>query len=417
MRKRADKFAPLLKPARYKVFYGGRGGAKSWIIARVLIRLAAQNKLRILCARQFQTSIADSVHRLLCDQIEAMGLSDQFNITDKSIASLTGSEFLFKGLEKSIREIKSTEGIDICWVEEAQSVSASNWEILIPTIRKEGSEIWVSFNPEDEESSTYQRFVVTPPPDAEVVKVGWEDNPWFPSTLEKERQHMLATDPDAYDHVWGGMPRKITEAVIFGKRVSVCAFEPPEGTRFFYGSDWGFANDPTALIRCYTQDDCLYIDHEAFGYGVELDELWKLFAGKDGMLTDQEKLWTPADDNLYPGVPGARLWPIKADSARPETISYMKRQGFQISAADKWPGSVEDGITHLKGFKKIYIHERCKHMRQEARLYSYKVDKNTGDILPVIVDANNHGWDAVRYALDGYIQSRGGLGMWARLGK
>lgn len=417
MRKRADKFAPLLKPRRYKVFYGGRGGAKSWIIARVLIRLAAQNKLRILCARQFQTSIADSVHRLLCDQIEAMGLSDQFNITDKSITSLTGSEFLFKGLEKSIREIKSTEGIDICWVEEAQSVSADNWEILIPTIRKEGSEIWVSFNPEDEDSSTYQRFVVNPPPDAEVVKVGWEDNPWFPSTLEKERQHMLASDPDAYDHVWGGMPRKITEAVIFGKRVSVCAFEPAEGTRFFYGGDWGFANDPTALIRCYILDDCLYIDQEAFGYGVELDELWKLFAGKDGMLPEQERLWTPADDNLYPGVPGARLWPIKADSARPETISYMKRQGFQISAADKWPGSVEDGITHLKGFRKIYIHERCKHMRQEARLYSYKVDKNTGVILPVIVDANNHGWDAVRYALDGYIQSRGGLGMWARLGK
>lgn len=414
-RKRADKFLPLLKPKRYKIFHGGRGGAKSWMIARVLLRMAAQNRLRILCARQFQTSISDSVHRLLCDQIESMGLDEQFSVTDKSIKSQTGSEFIFKGLEKSIREIKSLEGVDICWVEEAQSVSNDNWEILVPTIRKEDSEIWISFNPDEEEGATYQRYVVNPPPDSVVVKVGWEDNPWFPSTLEKERQHMLATDPDAYDHIWGGMPRTITDAIIFGKRVSVETFEAPEGTRFFYGADWGFANDPTALVRCFVQDECLYIDYEAFGFGVELDDLWKLFAGKDGANDEQLPRWTAADDNVYPGVPGARIWPIKADSSRPETISYMRRQGFQIDAAAKWPGSVEDGITHLKGFRRIVIHERCTHMRQEARLYGYKVDKQTGDILPIIVDKHNHGWDAVRYALDGYIMARGGLGVWARL--
>ncbi|WCM21372.1 PBSX family phage terminase large subunit [Paraburkholderia bryophila] len=393
MRKRAEKFAPLLKPARYKVFYGGRGGAKSWIIARVLIRLAAQNKLRILCARQFQTSIADSVHRLLCDQIEAMGLSNQFDITDKSIVSLTGSEFLFKGLEKSIREIKSTEGIDICWVEEAQAVTKDNWEILIPTIRKEGSEIWVSFNPDEEDASTYQRFVVHPPPDAFVVKVGWEDNPWFPSTLEKERQHMLAVDPEAYEHVWGGSPRKISEAIIFNKRVTFETFETPEGVRFHYGADWGFAADPTALVRSFIQDECLFIDQEAFGYGVEIDE-------------------TPA---LFRSVPNCELWPIKADGARPETISYMRRHGFNISAAEKWPGSVEDGVAHLKGFKRIVVHERCKHIAQEFRLYSYKVDKQSGDILPIIVDKHNHGIDALRYSLDGYIQRRGAMGVWAKL--
>lgn len=393
MRKRADKFAPLLKPARYKIFYGGRGGAKSWIIARVLIRLAAQNKLRILCARQFQTSIADSVHRLLCDQIEAMGLSDQFKITDKSIESLTGSEFLFKGLEKSIREIKSLEGIDIAWVEEAQSVSNSNWEILIPTIRKEGSEIWVSFNPDDENDATYQRFVVNAQPDWVVVKVGWEDNPWFPSTLEKERQHMLATDPEAYEHVWGGSPRKISGAIIFGKRVSFETFETPQGVRFHHGADWGFANDPTALVRSFIQDECLFVDQEAFGYGVEIDE-------------------TPA---LFRSIQSSDLWPIKADGARPETISYMRRHGFNIDAAEKWPGSVEDGVAHLKGFKRIVVHERCKHVAQEFRLYSYKVDKQSGDILPIIVDKHNHGIDAIRYSLDGYIQRRGAMGVWAKL--
>lgn len=393
MRKRANKFAPLLKRARYKVFYGGRGGAKSWIIARVLIRLAAQNRLRILCARQFQTSIADSVHRLLCDQIEAMGLSDQFKITDKSIESLTGSEFLFKGLEKSIREIKSLEGIDICWVEEAQSVSNNNWEILIPTIRKEGSEIWVSFNPDDENDATYQRFVVNAQPDWVVVKVGWEDNPWFPSTLDAERRYMLATDPEAYEHVWGGGCRKVSEAIIFGKRVSFETFETPQGVRFHHGADWGFAADPTALVRSFIQDECLFIDQEAFGYGVEIDE-------------------TPA---LFRSIDSSELWPIKADGARPETISYMRRHGFNIDAAEKWSGSVEDGVAHLKAFKRIIVHERCKHIGQEFRLYSYKVDKQSGDILPIIVDKHNHGIDALRYSLDGYIQRRGAMGVWAKL--
>lgn len=393
MRKRADKFAPLLKQARYKVFYGGRGGAKSWIIARVLIRLAAQNKLRILCARQFQTSIADSVHRLLCDQIEAMGLSDEFKITDKSIESLTGSEFIFKGLEKSIREIKSLEGVDICWVEEAQAVTKDNWEILVPTIRKEGSEIWVTFNPDDENDATYQRFVVSPPPNSVVVKVGWEDNPWFPSTLDAERRHMLEVDPEAYEHVWGGATRKISDAIIFGKRVSFETFETPPDARFLHGADWGFAADPTALVRSFIQEETLFVDQEAFGYGVEIDE-------------------TP---ELFRSVASSELWPIKADGARPETISYMKRQGFNITAADKWPGSVEDGVAHMKGFRRIVVHERCKHVGQEFRLYSYKVDKQTKDILPIIVDKHNHGIDAIRYSLDGFIQRRGAMGVWAKL--
>lgn len=392
-KKRAAKFEGLIKAARYKVFYGGRGGAKSWMFARVLVRMAAQGCLRILCARQFQASISDSVHRLISDQIHIMGLDSEFSITEKSIKSATGSEFLFKGLEKSIREIKSTEGIDICWVEEAQSVADSNWEILIPTVRKERSEIWISFNPYLETDPTYQRFVVNPPPDSIVVKVGWEDNPWFPSTLDKERLHMMATDIDAYNHVWGGYPVSLSDSVIFSKRVSVAAFEPPEDVRWLHGADWGFANDPTALIRFYIHEECLWIESEQFGYGVEIDELPELFRA----------------------IPTSAEWPIKADGARPETISYMRRQGFAISAADKWPGSVEDGVAHLKGFKKIIIHERCKHMIDEARLYSYKKDKTTGEILPVIVDKHNHGWDAIRYGLDGYIQSRGAMGLWTKL--
>ena len=389
----AEPFQALFTPARYKVFWGGRGGAKSWAFARALVLLALMQPLRILCARELQTSIADSVLRLLDDQISALGLTAFFDVTRNTIRSSVGSEFLFKGIRHSVQEIKSTEGVDICWVEEAQSVSAFSWDVLIPTIRKQGSEIWVSFNPGEETDPTYQRFVKTPPPDSVVRKVGWEDNPWFPATLEAERRYMQEVDLEAYEHIWGGHCRAISDAVIFGKRVSVEAFETPDDARFFHGADWGFANDPTALVRLFIKNEHLFIDAEAFGYGVEIDE-------------------TP---QLFDRIPSSRQWPIKADSARPETISYMRRQGFNIEAADKWPGSVEDGIAHLKGFKQIVIHDRCKQMKEERRLYSYKVDRITGEILPVIVDKFNHGWDAVRYSLSGYIQRRGGLSVWEAL--
>lgn len=386
-------FGFLFQPARYKVSYGGRGSTKSWSFARGLIAHAYVSRKRILCVREYQSSIADSVHHLLEDQIEQMGVSRYFTVQKSTISSHNGSEFIFKGLRHSIQEIKSTEAVDICWVEEAQSVSKESWQTLIPTIRKTGSEIWVTFNPYLEEDPTYQRFVINPDPRAIVRKTSWRDNPWFSKELNDERLRDLAVDPDAYDWIWEGHTRKLTEATIF-RNVAFETFETPNDIdRFFYGVDWGFANDPTVMLRLFIRDGVLYVDHEAYGYGTEIDRLAELF--------DR--------------VPGARQWPIKADSSRPETISYMRRQGFNIDAAEKWPGSVEDGIAHLKGFRQIVIHPRCPRFSQEARLYSYKVDKQSGDILPVVVDRHNHGWDSARYALDGYIQSRGGLGVWERL--
>lgn len=397
-------FAGLFQPARYKVYYGGRGAAKSHSIARALILLAAERKLRILCAREFQSSIGDSVHRLLSDIISELGLTAQFAITDKEIRSACDSEIIFKGLRKSIQEIKSTEGIDICWVEEAQSVSKESWSILIPTVRKPGSEIWISFNPYEERDPTYQDFVIHPKPNSIVQKVGWEDNPWFSDVLDQERRYLQSVDLEAYDHVWGGHPKTITDAVIFGKRTSVEAFETPADARFYYGADFGFADDPATLVRCFLQDECLYVDYEAYGLHVELDDLPVFYAGGRG-----------SDGREYAGVPGAKDWPIKADSSQPSTISYLRRQGFNIAAAEKWPGSVEDGITYLKGFRRIVIHERCTHLNDERRLYKFKVDAKTGEILPVIVDKHNHIWDGVRYSQDGLIQRRGAAGVWARL--
>lgn len=381
----APAFAPLFQSARYKVYYGGRGGAKSWAFARALLVKTATRPLRVLCARELQVSIADSVHRLLSDQVDALSLGALFTVQKASITSTPGAEFLFKGLRHNAQEIKSLEGIDICWVEEAQSVSKDSWDLLIPTIRKSGSEIWISFNPGGPDDETWKRFVVSPPDGAIVQKVGWEDNPWFPDTLRAEMEYCRRVDADAYAHIWGGEPKVISDAQIFKGRYVVEPFETPADARFFHGTDWGFAQDPTVLVRAFVVANSLHIDAEAYGVGVELDE-------------------TP---QLFDSIPTARQWPIKADSARPETISHVKRKGFQISAAEKWSGSVQDGLAVLKSFERIVVHPRCKHVAEEMRLYSYKVDRVTGDVLPIIVDAHNHCIDALRYAFDGYIKGQG----------
>lgn len=381
----ARPFAPLFSPARYKVFYGGRGGAKSWAFARALLLRAASRPVRVLCAREFQVSIGDSVHRLLSDQIDALGLQSMFTVQQNSITSSCGSLFIFKGIRKNIREIKSLEGVDVCWVEEAESVSKESWDILIPTIRKSGSEIWVSFNPGTPDDDTYRRFVKETPDNAVVVKVGWEDNPWLPDTLREEKDYCQRVAPDAYMHIWGGEPLVISDAQVFKGCYVVEPFETPEDARFFHGCDWGFANDPATLLRLFIKDNWLHVDQEAYGIGVELDDI----------------------PEFFDRVPTARKWPIKADNSRPETISHVRRKGFDIKGAAKWGGSVEDGLAVLKGFEGIRVHPRCKHTADEMRLYKYKVDRVTDDVLPILVDAHNHCIDAMRYALDGYIRGRG----------
>ena len=393
-----EKLQCLFRPARYKVFYGGRGGAKSWGIARALVLIAASSKKRILCAREVQNTMRDSVHKLLKDQIETLGLMPWFTITENSIRSSAGSEFIFKGLRFDVQGVKSTEGIDICWVEEAQTVSQSSWDVLIPTVRSDDSEVWISFNPHEEADPTYQRFVLKPPPDAVVVEINHDDNPWFPGVLRREMEYCRSVDFDAYMHIWRGKPRKISAAAIFADKVLVEAFPDDlweQADRLFYGADFGFSTDPSTLIRFFILGNNLYISHEAYGLGIELDDM----------------------PDFYDALPGSRRWPIGADCARPETISYLARQGFRIYAAEKWPGSVEDGITHIRRFEKIVIHERCKHMADEAGLYSYKVDAKTNQVLPLVVDKHNHCWDAVRYGLDGYIQRAGEDKVWEKLAK
>ena len=372
----------LSEQKRYKVAYGGRGSTKSWTAAGCLLLIAMRSKVRILCTRQLQTSIKDSVHKLLCDSIQRMQLEPYFEITRDAIRCYNGSEFIFKGLQSQTTEIKSIEGIDYCWVEEAQSVSEDSWSILIPTIRKEGSEIWVTFNPDRQEDATYQRFVVNPPPDAIVQLINYNDNPWFTDVLRREMEYDKSVDYGKYEHVWLGKTVINTEAQIYHDKFELKEFATPDNATFYYGADWGFANDPTAIVRCFIKEQCLYIDYESGGIGVEFEEL-------------------PA---LFDKIPDSRRWDIRADCARPETISYVARQGFKIKACPKWKGSVEDGIEYIRSFRRIYVHPRCKHTYEEFKFYSYKQDKNTNDILPIVLDKNNHYMDALRYALNPYIQ-------------
>lgn len=670
---------------RYKVAYGGRGSGKSVGFADACLIRALSKKTRILCTRQLQTSIRDSVHKLLCDRIFALGMDKWFEITRESIRCANGSEFLFKGIQNNVMEIKSMEGINIAWCEEAQNVSDESWEILIPTIRKEGSEIWICFNPDREDDATYRRFVKNPPPDCKSVLVNYMDNPYFPDVLRKEMEYCKQIDYPRYEHIWLGKTVMETEAQIFKGKFELLDFEADEGTEFFYGADWGFAClgentlvntskgdipikdiqvgdmvlsrdgykkvlfinkkhkkqtydldfgyksdiiitgdhrvytkdgwkmvkdlkgienvcvikknlmerfisviqtesipiistikqekkkefitgifgnttmdlfqmvilfiirtiihlitllktlfvslkkniqkyiikkilgifqkkkcgilgqkmdilrkigrkegkslwkrlkkgvvyvknvvknlwlrmfiksfvvqsaenvqirviakkntfvkcvaknlwhhlmsseklvqknvpinlrlrkeketvyditveggeffangllvhncDPTALTRCFIENNCLYIDYEAGGVGVEMEELIPLFKT----------------------VPQSTKWRIRADCARPETISYVARHGFDCVAAEKWKGSIEDGIEYLRSFEKIYIHPRCKHTYEEFKYYSYKKDRISGDILPIIVDDWNHYIDSIRYALEPYIRNKGAL--------
>lgn len=218
------KFPPaldfLFKPARYKVAYGGRGSGKSWSFARALLVLAAKEKLRILCTREVQKSIRDSVHRLLCDQIESMGLGSFFTILDTEIRGRNGSVFMFAGLSnQTVESIKSYEGVDIVWCEEAQNISKKSWDTLIPTVRKDQSEIWVTFNPELDTDETYVRFVVAPPPNSYVRQVNYTDNPWFPPVLEQERKHCLVANRDDYPQIWEGKCRTAVAGAIYAHEI------------------------------------------------------------------------------------------------------------------------------------------------------------------------------------------------------
>jgi phage terminase large subunit len=373
---------PLLSPSRYKGAHGGRGSGKSHFFAELLVEehVANQNQ-KSVCIREVQKSIKMSAKLLIENKIEQLGVGHYFEVQEAVIKSTRGSGIMiFQGMQNHTADsIKSLEGFDRAWVEEAQSISQRSLDLLRPTIRKPESEIWFSWNPQYETDPVDVLLRGENPPDnTTVINVNYSDNPWFPDVLREEMEYDRRRDYDKYLHVWEGQYQTFGEALVF-RNWSIEEFDAPPDAVFRLGADWGFAIDPTVLIRCFIIGRKLFVDHEAYKIGCE--------------ITD-----TPA---LFDAVPDARRWPITADSARPETISYMKKNGYpRIQSAAKGAGSVEDGIEWLKSFDLI-VHPRCKHTISELSAYRYKQDKLTGAVLPIFEDKNNHLIDALRYACEG----------------
>lgn len=376
----------LFQPHRYICLYGGRGAGRSWSVARALLVMMHRQPLRVLCTRQFQSSIRDSVHQLLRDQISLLGFTG-FSVTEREIRHTNGSLAVFLGLQYHIESVKSLEGVDVVWCEEAEMIPEGSWRVLIPTIRRPGSRFIITCNVGLESDATYRRFIATRPPDCVSLKVGWQDNQWLPDELTKERVYLERVDPDSAAHIWGGELRQSSAAQVLHGKWAIDDVEPqPSWSGPYHGLDFGFSVDPTALVQVYIEGRTLHVQQELYRVGLELDDTAAACTG---------------------AIAGCETHVIRADSARPESISYLRRHGLpRIESVEKWSGSIEDGIAYLRQFERIVVHSRCKHWIAEARTYSYKVDERSGDILPVILGRNDDLIDATRYALSPMIRRR-----------
>lgn len=374
-------FLPLLKPARYKGIRGGRGSGKSHFLTELLVEESLTEHIRCACLREIQNSIKDSVKQLLEDKIRKLGVERLFRITENEITGPNDSLFVFRGLRNhTVSSIKSLEGFNRAFVEEAQTITQKSIDIAVPTFRVPGASMSFAWNPERPDAPIEKFFDENKgDPDFVLVHANFYNNPWFAgSPLQRDMERDRERDPDKYAWVWLGGFQGRSEARVF-RNWKVEEFDTPTDAVFRFGADWGFAVDPTVLVRGYLKGRTLYIDHEAYAVGCEVDK-------------------TPA---LFDKVPKSRDYRITADSARPEVVSYMRRHGFpKIVPAIKGQGSIEDGIAFLQSFD-IVVHPRCENVIRELGAYSYKIDKMTDEILPVLDDKDNHTIDALRYALEG----------------
>lgn len=386
------KLIPLFTPdrgaLRYRGAKGGRGSGKSFTFALMAAVWGYVEPLRILATRELQVSIKESFHAEVKNAIESIPwLAAHYEIGESFIRGKNGTEFLFKGLRHNISSIKSMAQIDLCIVEEAEDVPESSWRDLLPTVRAAKSEVWLIWNPRIDGSPVDKRFVKSAPPDSCIVDMNHSDNPWFPQVLEAQRTYDQSTmDQALYAHIWEGAYLTNSQAQVLAGKVRVTDFEPSDDWDGpYFGADWGFSQDPTTGVKCWVYKRRLYLEHEAYKVGLEIDQTAEF---------------------LQRSIPDIEKYTVRADSARPETISYLKRHGLpKVEGVKKWPGSVEDGIAHLRSYDEIVIHPRCVNAINEARLYSYKVDRLSKDILPDIVDAHNNIWDGVRYALGPLIKT------------
>jgi phage terminase large subunit len=375
---------------RYRVLYGGRGGAKSWGIARALLLLGVTKSLRILCARELQNSIQDSVHRLLADQIAAMGLADEYEIQRSTIIGRNGTTFGFEGLRHNITSIKSYEGADICWVEEAQTVSKASWDVLIPTIRKPGSEIWVSFNPELDTDETYKRFVLNPPATAKVVKIGWQDNPWFPDVLDAERKDLEQRDPDAYLTVWEGHCRQTLDGAVYAAEIRK-ATEEQRITRVPY--------DATKPVHTFW--DIGWSDSTSIWFAQQIAYEYRLIDFHQDQQKTIPHYLQVLQNRGY--VYGTDYLPHDAQAKTIISGGRSMQQMLQEAGrrVDIVPNTgVAEGINAARTlFSQCVFDEiKCADGLNALRRYRYDVDAETGQwSKKPLHDANSHAADAFRY--------------------
>ena len=394
------KFAPWLwsrsakgLPVRYRGAKGGRGSAKSQTACRLLLLWHIDNPgSDSVCIREIQISLNQSVKKVLTNLIDEYGLED-FCVMDQKILTPGGGVIIFQGMQNhTAASIKSLEGFGRALVEEANTLSATSLEMLEPTIREPGSELWFVWNPESPGDPVDKLFSAQDfPDDAILVESNWQDNPHFPEVLRSKMERDYRVDPELALHKWGGQYRTRSEASVF-KNLSIVNFETPRGAQFLLGGDWGFAIDPTAAVRMFIPEPrVLCIDREVGGLGIEIDDTPKLLDG----------LFDP--DPHEPSLPSeARRWELVADSARPETISYLNKHGYpRVVAAKKGPNSVEEGVRFLQSFDVIKIHaEHCPKTAAEFVDYAYQVHCRTREVMPMLVDKKNHYIDAARYALE-----------------
>lgn len=397
-----EKLLEIWGNYRYKILYGGRSSGKTATIIRYLVTRALEKKTKILCTREIQASIATSTYAELRDLIYTYELTNKslpvfFTIKYDSISASNGSEFIFKGLARDIMQIKSIPDIDICFIEEAETLDDYLYDVLIPSIRKENSEIIIAFNPRERQSATYQRFIESKQQENELrIEINYPDNPFNSKTILDEIERLRVNDYAKYEHIYLGKVLDMTEDVIFKGHFTVedLKLEYHHANRFFYkenqkfkmyyGMDFGFSVDPAAIVEvCFIDRDTIYIQNEIYEYKL-LPSLY--------IKTIQNKIPHSVLNNDK----------FSCDSARPDTIAELRQMGLNCEAAEKNKGSIEAGIEYLKG-KKIIIHPDCTNVIYEFYNYRYKIDQKTGNITTDIIDKNNHCIDALRYALHKHI--------------
>lgn len=394
-------YLPLFGKHRFQGARGGRGGAKSRFFADLLVEEMVTQHTRAACVREVQNSIKDSVKQLLEDSIQRFGVANRFKITDREIVCpSTDSLAIFRGLQNhTATSIKSLEGFNRPWYEEAQSLTKRSLELAIPTFRTPGTQQRFSWNPDlpTDPVDVFFRENANDP-DFVCIDVNYPDNPWFPEDLRKDMARDKARDPEKYQHVWLGGYRRNSDAQVFRNWKVERFDDPPPGTPLYFGADWGFTIDPSVLVVCFIIGHKLYVWREVWELGCGIDRRGALFDKID-------PAWTPekARDPNWKSI--ARRSQIVADSSEPQTIDFLQKNGFpRMQAAVKGPNSVEEGVNFLQRYD-IIVHPDCKfggisHVEKELRMYSYKTDKKTGAVLPELSDKDNHTIDSLRYAVE-----------------